>query len=224
MDSDMVCERSSYIYLNSDASISPICSRAVPESTINEHIDGGCTDGKASGSSKSQATSKKAPANSPLASIFTKGGSSSGRQGLSNSQVTETLGSSSSSKKRQSDASGPSVTSSPHGSKRAKTTTSNLESAQPLAERLRPRSLEEFVGQPHLTGPDSLLMNLLSSGGNMGSIIFWGPPGCGKTTLARLLARRTNAVFKELSATIVGVNEVRQVFEEAKSLLSLTGR
>lgn len=224
MDSDMVCERSSYIYLDSDALISPICSRAVPESTINEHIDGGCTDGKASGSSKSQATSKKAPANSPLASIFTKGGSSSGRQGLSNSQVTETLGSSSSSKKRQSDASGPSVTSSPHGSKRAKTTTSNLESAQPLAERLRPRSLEEFVGQPHLTGPDSLLMNLLSSGGNMGSIIFWGPPGCGKTTLARLLARRTNAVFKELSATIVGVNEVRQVFEEAKSLLSLTGR
>lgn len=224
MDSDMVCEKSSYIYLNSDALISPICSRAVPESTINEHIDGGCTDGKASGSSKSQATSKKAPASSPLASIFTKGGSSSGRQGLSNSQVTETLGSSSSSKKRLSDASGPSVTSSPHVSKRAKTTTSNLESAQPLAERLRPRSLEEFVGQPHLTGPNSLLMNLLSSGGNMGSIIFWGPPGCGKTTLARLLARRTNAVFKELSATIVGVNEVRQVFEEAKALLSLTGR
>lgn len=220
----MVCEESSYISLNSDASISPICSRAVPESTINEHIDGGCTDGKASGSSKSHATSKKAPASSPLASIFTKGGSSSGRQGLSNSQVTETLGSSSSSKKRQSDASGPSVTSSPHVSKRAKTTTSNLESAQPLAERLRPRSLEEFVGQPHLTGPNSLLMNLLSSGGNMGSIIFWGPPGCGKTTLARLLARRTNAVFKELSATIVGVNEVRQVFEEAKALLSLTGR
>lgn len=220
----MVCEKSSYIYLNSDALISPICSRAVPESTINEHIDGGCTDGKASGSSKSQATSKKAPASSPLASIFTKGGSSSGRQGLSNSQVTESLGSSSSSKKRLSDASGPSVTSSPHVSKRAKTTTSNLESAQPLAERLRPRSLEEFVGQPHLTGPNSLLMNLLSSGGNMGSIIFWGPPGCGKTTLARLLARRTNAVFKELSATIVGVNEVRQVFEEAKALLSLTGR
>lgn len=80
------------------------------------------------------------------------------------------------------------------------------------------------MGQPHLTGPNSLLMNLLSSGGNMGSIIFWGPPGCGKTTLARLLAKRTNAVFKELSATIVGVNEVRQVFEEAKALLSLTGR
>lgn len=58
----------------------------------------------------------------------------------------------------------------------------------------------------------------------MGSIIFWGPPGCGKTTLARLLARRTEAVFKELSATDVGIKEVRQVFEEAKGLLSLTGR
>ncbi|KAH9858932.1 P-loop containing nucleoside triphosphate hydrolase protein [Lenzites betulinus] len=103
------------------------------------------------------------------------------------------------------------------------TASSRLQSAAPLAERLRPQSLDEFVGQPHLTEPGSLLMGHLDRGAT-GSIIFWGPPGCGKTTLARLLAKRTNAVFKELSATDSGIADVRAVVEEAKNLLALTGR
>ncbi|KAI0759835.1 P-loop containing nucleoside triphosphate hydrolase protein [Trametes elegans] len=103
------------------------------------------------------------------------------------------------------------------------TASSRLHAAAPLAERLRPQSLEEFVGQPHLTGPGSLLMSQLERGAT-GSIIFWGPPGCGKTTLARLLAKRTNAVFKELSATDSGIADVRAVVEEAKNLLALTER
>ncbi|TDL21712.1 P-loop containing nucleoside triphosphate hydrolase protein [Rickenella mellea] len=110
----------------------------------------------------------------------------------------------------------------PH-TKRAKTAAQNLEKAAPLAERLRPRTLADFVGQPHLTGPGSLLMNLIESGSS-GSMIFWGPPGCGKTTLARLLAKQSDAVFKELSATVVGIKEVREVFEEAKGQLTLLGR
>ncbi|KAI8993917.1 P-loop containing nucleoside triphosphate hydrolase protein [Trametes punicea] len=103
------------------------------------------------------------------------------------------------------------------------TASSRLQSVAPLAERLRPQSLDEFVGQPHLTGPGSLLIRQLERGAT-GSIIFWGPPGCGKTTLARLLAKRTNAVFKELSATDSGIADVRAVVEEAKNLLALTGR
>ncbi|KIM75450.1 hypothetical protein PILCRDRAFT_35723, partial [Piloderma croceum F 1598] len=108
-------------------------------------------------------------------------------------------------------------------SKRKKTGPSNLQSAAPLAERLRPSSLEEFVGQNHLLGSGSLISNMLDTG-SIGSMIFWGPPGCGKTTLARLLANRTDAIYKELSATSAGITDVRAVFEEAKGALSLTRR
>ncbi|KAG1732196.1 DNA polymerase III, clamp loader complex, gamma/delta/delta subunit [Suillus paluster] len=93
-------------------------------------------------------------------------------------------------------------------SKRLKGTPSDFKSAIPLAERLRPQSLDEFFGQKHLTGPDSLLMNMLDSG-IIGSLILWGPPGCGKTTLARLLARHVDCNFRELSATSSGTNDVR---------------
>ncbi|KAI0312572.1 hypothetical protein OF83DRAFT_1165933 [Amylostereum chailletii] len=121
------------------------------------------------------------------------------------------------------------------------TVSSRLDAAAPLADRLRPKTLQhvpllppycanpnptpcsDFIGQRHLTGSDSLLLALTASAGT-GSAIFWGPPGCGKTTLARLLAARSDAAFKELSATIVGINDVRPIFEEAKNLLQLTGR
>ncbi|KAH9929539.1 P-loop containing nucleoside triphosphate hydrolase protein [Epithele typhae] len=103
------------------------------------------------------------------------------------------------------------------------TMSARLHSAAPLAERLRPQTIGEFVGQPHLTESGSLLLSHLESGAT-GSIVFWGPPGCGKTTLARLLAKRTDAEFKELSATDSGIAEVRAVVEEAKRLLALTGR
>ncbi|KAJ3753604.1 DNA polymerase III, clamp loader complex, gamma/delta/delta subunit [Lentinula raphanica] len=107
-------------------------------------------------------------------------------------------------------------------SKRQRIST-NVAQAAPLAERLRPSLLADFVGQAHLTEVGSMLMNSINNG-SVGSMIFWGPPGCGKTTLARLVAKQTGSIFKELSATIVGINEVRPIFEEAKNALRLTGR
>ncbi|MCB9566407.1 MAG: replication-associated recombination protein A [Myxococcales bacterium] len=93
----------------------------------------------------------------------------------------------------------------------------------PLAERMRPRSLAELVGQGHVVGGGRLLDRLVGSG-RMPSMILWGPPGVGKTTLARLLAERSRAAFVTLSATSSGVREIREVVEAAKKRRSYEGR
>ncbi len=88
----------------------------------------------------------------------------------------------------------------------------------PLAERMRPRSLEEFVGQSALVGGDSVLARALGPGGKLPSLILWGPPGTGKTTLARLVARASGARLIALSAVLAGVKEVRAAIDEAGSM------
>jgi len=86
--------------------------------------------------------------------------------------------------------------------------------AAPLADRLRPSSLDEFAGQGHLVGPGKLVRRILE-GGELPSLILWGPPGTGKTTLAKLIATATVADFVALSAVLSGVKEVRRIAEEA---------
>ena len=86
----------------------------------------------------------------------------------------------------------------------------------PLAERMRPRSLDEFVGQSHLVGQGRLIRRLIEDGGSFPSLIFWGGPGTGKTTLARLLAGRAGARFVPLSAVLSGVKELREAIAEAR--------
>ncbi|HPH75349.1 MAG TPA: AAA family ATPase, partial [Bacteroidales bacterium] len=89
-------------------------------------------------------------------------------------------------------------------------------SNQPLADRLRPRSLDEFAGQEHLVGNEGVLRKVIESG-NVPSFILWGPPGVGKTTLARIVANRLERSFFQLSAVHSGVKEVRETIEKAKS-------
>ena len=85
---------------------------------------------------------------------------------------------------------------------------------QPLAARLRPQSLEEFVGQRHLLAPGKVLWRLIE-GDHISSMIFWGPPGVGKTTLARIIANRTKAKFIDFSAVTSGIKEIREVMQSA---------
>ncbi|HZP32521.1 MAG TPA: replication-associated recombination protein A [Candidatus Acidoferrales bacterium] len=85
----------------------------------------------------------------------------------------------------------------------------------PLAERMRPRSLEEFAGQQALLGPGKPL-RIAIEGDNLGSMVLWGPPGCGKTTLARLIARRTHSEFVAFSAVLSGIREIKDVMAAAE--------
>jgi putative ATPase len=93
----------------------------------------------------------------------------------------------------------------------------------PLAERMRPANLEEMIGQEQLLGPDSALVKALRSG-RLFSVIFWGPPGSGKTTLARLLAQYTQNPFETFSAVTAGVKDLREVVARAEIFRKESGK
>jgi len=99
----------------------------------------------------------------------------------------------------------------------------NRGAAQPLAARMRPRTLDEFAGQRHFLGEDKLLRRLLRAD-RLGSVLFYGPPGTGKTTLAQLLAKESRSEFVQLSAVTSGVKELREALLAARDRLSADGR
>ena len=88
--------------------------------------------------------------------------------------------------------------------------------AQPLAERLRPKTLDDYIGQKHLVGPDAILRKMIEAG-RISSFILWGPPGVGKTTLAQIIANKLETPFFTLSAVTSGVKDVREVIEKARN-------
>jgi len=94
----------------------------------------------------------------------------------------------------------------------------------PLAARMRPRTLEEFVGQEHILGKGKLLRRAIESDRLFSSLIFWGPPGTGKTTLAMVIANRTESYFETLSAVLAGVDDLRRIVREAQDRKALQGR
>lgn len=91
----------------------------------------------------------------------------------------------------------------------------DADTPRPLADRLRPAEFEDIVGQDHLVGENGALRRMLATG-RLASLILWGPPGCGKTTMARIIARHTNLHFEQISAIFSGVADLKKVFESAK--------
>lgn len=98
-----------------------------------------------------------------------------------------------------------------------------VDAARPLAARLRPRSLDEVVGQQHLIGPGKVLRRIIESD-QVSSMIFWGPPGVGKTTLARVIADQTEARFINFSAVTSGIKEIHTIMQEADAQRGLGRR
>lgn len=99
----------------------------------------------------------------------------------------------------------------------------SMEKEAPLASRLRPRTLDEIVGQQHIIGKDKLLYRAIKAD-KISSVIFYGPPGTGKTTIAKVIANTTSAIFKQINATSAGKKDMEQVVEEAKNALGMYGK
>src|SRR5271163_4524143 len=110
----------------------------------------------------------------------------------------------------------------------ARSSKSQLHATAPLAERMRPRTLEEYSGQEHLLGPGKPLRVLIErdglDGSGSGSMILWGPPGVGKTTLAKIIAETTEANFVEFSAVMSGIKEIKQVMAAAGQAAEMHSR
>src|SRR5438309_4867572 len=97
------------------------------------------------------------------------------------------------------------------------------DASRPLADRMRPRTLDEFVGQEHLVAPGKPLRTQIERD-DTGSMIFWGPPGVGKTTLAKIIARMTRAEFIEFSAVMSGIKEIKLVMADAEKARQFSTR
>ena len=99
----------------------------------------------------------------------------------------------------------------------------NTTKESPLASRLRPKTLDEIVGQQHIIGKDKLLYRAIKAD-KISSVIFYGPPGTGKTTLAKVIANTTSAVFTQLNATVAGKKDMEEVIAKAKDNLAMSGK
>ena len=98
-----------------------------------------------------------------------------------------------------------------------------MEREAPLASRLRPRTLDEVVGQRHIIGRDKLLYRAIKAD-KLGSLIFYGPPGTGKTTLAKVIANTTRAQFRQMNATVAGKKDMEEVVKAAKDAMGMYGQ
>ncbi|GAA5833123.1 hypothetical protein JCM5353_004241 [Sporobolomyces roseus] len=209
----------------------PLCDRLVPENFINSHIDSGCSvflSTSSASTSNAQPTSTSTSKDN-VKQVSKDQDNSKKRKAGPGNEAEPSSSSPSLSRPPSTASTNPSASKRPRippptkPSPKTNTTTSNLNSARPLPDLVRPQSLEDLIGQEHLLGEGMLLRGLIERD-RVGSCLFWGPPGTGKTTIARVIAKTTSSIFKELSATSASTADLRKVFEEATNVLKLTGK
>lgn len=210
----------------------PVCSKPVKDNRINEHLDSDCKDHLLEPEPEGTPAASKTPHSfftpsyKPPPSTQKKGASPSSppppsaTQRIAERPKTPPIGTKRSFEEAtdgqpNGEARSPST---PKRSKRLKA----VEDAMPLAERMRPTSLDDVWGQ-ELVGPGGMLRGMVNAG-KLPSVVLWGRPGTGKTTIARLIANMSNARFVEINSTSTKLEEVRKIFAEAAKDLQLTGR
>ena len=209
----------------------PICDKPVKEVNINRHIDSGCVDLPSPPPSQSQSSFPKAsqaqnffktPAKKVLEAAETEGSRNSPAVPVED-DAPPSASTTDGVQKRTREPEYPAETDGDEASRKLKRVkVSNLEKVAPLAERMRPRTLDEVHGQ-ELVGPHGILRSLIESD-RVPSMVLWGGPGTGKTTIARLIAQTAGTRFVEINSTSTGVGECKKLFTEARNELNLTGR
>jgi putative ATPase len=201
----------------------PICNKNVKELGINEHIDSGCvvnilpeqtpsSNGNGVSSFFQPPSAKRKPETRQEAFPTPKRPSPSGQ--ILNNGVKRRLD--------ETEENGDNRMDEDHVPSTKRTKLQHLQKAAPLAERMRPKTLDEVCGQ-ELVGPNGVIRGLIQQN-RVPSMILWGAPGTGKTTIARLIAHATGCRFVEINSTSSGVNECKKIFLEARNELQLTGR
>ncbi|CED84739.1 ATPase related to the helicase subunit of the Holliday junction resolvase [Phaffia rhodozyma] len=219
----------------------PICSGLLEESSINRHLDSSCEWLPGNRSSTPEIASAAISTSFPkpaqkLAPLFEAAVTSSSYQSTQVApSVVDTFTASSGLKRRLSVKSEPRPTDhnssvrqrspspAPLSKKPKHTSHDALMAVRPLAEVMRPKTIDEVFGQEELLSDGTLMKDLIRAG-ELGSCILWGPPGCGKTTLARVVANHSDSELRELSATSAGVGDVKKIIEQAGNMLKLTGK
>lgn len=206
----------------------PVCSKDVSLNFINQHLDSGCTYPKTESSATSgpQVPKPITYFPDPTAARLTAATPSEKQNVIISPGNPKRVAASSYSynKKNIGAEEGEEENEDEHVLKkpRAYKKPSHLEKAMPLAEKMRPKNLDDIRGQ-ELVGQRGVLRGLIEEG-KVPSMILWGAAGCGKTTIARVIATMSSSRFIEISATASGVNDCKKIFVEAKSELVLTGR
>lgn len=207
----------------------PICGKTVRSTSINEHIDSNCqlhvVEVEADGGKANQNVSSffQTPANRRTGSSFKKEhGSQNGVGSLDEARLSSQGSSGANKRHLEIDSFDGDVTANGCEESVKKPKLNPLQKNAPLAERMRPTTLDDVCGQ-ELVGPDGLIRGLIEER-RIPSMVLWGGPGTGKTTIARLIAHKAHYRFIEINSTSTGVQECKKFFAEARSELALTGK